>query len=93
MPKKNKNIPYSSYEGKEISFEQIKKGDLIKIYYKIADLYEIRFVIKIELSIPIGIQLYSNNRKEFLKEYKIFARSEKSIVKYFCLTNLKSSNS
>jgi len=39
MPKKNKNIPYSSYEGKEISFEQIKKGDLIKIYYKILNSY------------------------------------------------------
>ena len=85
MPKKNKNIPYSSYEEEEISFKQIKKGDLIKIHYKTVDLYEIRFVIKIELSIPIGIQLYSNNRKEFLKECKFISHSE--TVKYFGLTN------
>ena len=85
MPKKNKNIPYSSYKEEEILFKQIKKGDLIKIYYQKVDLYEIRFVVRIELFCPIGIQLYSNNRKEFLKEYKILSRPEK--IKYLCLTN------
>ena len=85
MPKKNKNIPYSSYKEEEILFKQIKKGDLIKIYYQKVDLYEIRFVVRIELFRPIGIQLYSNFRKEFLKEYKISSLQE--AIKYFRLTN------